>query len=186
MSWQCKQHGETCHSYVEGDLKELNADKVTPKTIKRWYENKHPNMDVNEYLAYIKKCIVWVEDKIGTLRMKKEYIQFVKDKRKFCTTRTKNKCLGRKRLISGSYFKPIDSGVIIDINEIFVWTMGTVTKENKELILNNEDTHREYPFDTWNNFISLLESLNKKINNFKIGVDEEMFTHFFVEVDKNV
>jgi len=127
-----------------------------------------------------------IEPHYSTLRMRPQYIDWTTEHRKFCTTRTKHKGMGEKELISGSYFKPKKSGVIIDIIEIWSWTLLNLANlpSKKEVILSNEDSRREAPFDTWSNFIKLLEEINKS----KIGNEQIMYTHFYKVINdgKNI
>lgn len=109
------------------------------------------------------------ETEMKLLRMQETYILWTSNGNKTATTRTKNKGTGRFELVWGSRFKPIKSGVCIEIYQIVDWTRATISERLKERILKAEN------FTDWNTLIGILEKLNKR----KIGVDDVLYTHFY-------
>lgn len=128
------------------------------------------NLDV--YCACLKAVLMGEDggEEMKLLRMKKEYIDWTAQQKKRATTRTKNKGGGEFELVSGSRYKPVKSGVQIYVYEVLTWTIRSITPKWKAGILAFEN------FDDWETFISVLEKLNKR----KIGLDEELYTHFYV------
>lgn len=91
------------------------------------------------------------------LRMKEIYIFWAKQGKKTATTRLRLLPLGEPlELVSGSYFKPKKSGVVVVIKEVFSWTLDSITEELKLKIIKLEN------FKTWEEFVKVLEEINKK------------------------
>lgn len=101
--------------------------------------------------------------------MKPEYIEWAKQGIKTATTRTKDKGTGEFEFISGSRYKPIKSGVVVNIDEVFEWTPATITAEQQARILKAEN------FQTWGAFICVLAALNLR----PILPSDHLFTHFW-------
>ena len=125
-----------------------------------------------------------------TLRMTPENTEKVRRGEKTATTRMHRLSPGLRELISGSWFKPVRSGVIVEVSETAFlllnnngWTLrkaglGVVvcsvlwTARFKSLMAQYEG----YP--SWDEFITDLKRLNKKITD-----DTPLFT-FALEVKK--
>lgn len=111
---------------------------------------------------------------VATLRMKHEYIEWSISGRKWATTRLKVKEHGEYELLSGSRFKPVKSGVVIEILKSVMWTRSTMPGRWLEDILDAEDSSRD-KFGTKKEFIDELEKLNKKT----LGENTLLYTYFY-------
>jgi hypothetical protein len=115
------------------------------------------------------------------LRMKPEYVEWTKAGRKHATTRTKNKGLGQFELVTGSRYKPVKTGTVIEIREIIGWTPAAVSSDlafqrhllNAEgLYTTSNETDAEL---AWGLFLALLGKLNGR----KVKPTDKLYTHFF-------
>ena len=92
-------------------------------------------------------------------RMREIYIDWTRQGRKHCSTRLTKKDLGEKfELVSGSYYKPKKSGVIVEITSIMMWSQANIGDMMKEIIYKAEG------FQSWEEFINVLLEINKKKN----------------------
>lgn len=65
MTWQCKQHGKNCKSYVSSDMEELNNAKIKPENLREWYTKNFPcntKPEIDIVMKYYEKVIEWVEE----------------------------------------------------------------------------------------------------------------------------
>jgi len=105
------------------------------------------------------------------LRMKPEYIELTRQRKKTATTRLKDKGLGKVyELVSGSLFHPVKSGIRIKIFAVREWTLATITERDKEFLYQSEG------FPNWNRFWDVLTEINK---NKKIDSHTVFFSHWY-------
>jgi hypothetical protein len=52
MVWKCKQHGEGCQSYVQGEIEWINEKGITPKNIEKLSPADQ---------GFVEKAIIWVD-----------------------------------------------------------------------------------------------------------------------------
>ena len=83
------------------------------------------------------------------------YIEKTRKGIKTGTTRLHQLAIDDYELVSGSYYKPEKSGIIIKIENSIPFEPANATPMLKEQILKAED------FKTWEEYISVLEQLNK-------------------------
>jgi hypothetical protein len=107
------------------------------------------------------------------LRMKPEYIDWTKDGLKTATTRMKLKPCGEYELISGSYYKPKKSGLIIEITDIWAWTLNNLDAGRRMEIVKAEN------FKSWAEFMEIIQKINKDV---KIDGETLFYTHFYKKV----
>jgi hypothetical protein len=107
------------------------------------------------------------------LRMKEQYILWSMHGLKFATTRMKMKPCGDYELISGSYYKPKKSGLIIEITEIWAWTLNNLTIDKQKAIVAAEH------FNSWKEFMDVIREINK---GKKIDGETLFYTHFYKKV----
>ena len=103
------------------------------------------------------------------LRMKKEFIEFVKNGTKRATTRLKQKKNGEYELVSGSYYKPIKSGIIVRIHSYHAWKLNELSNHDKEVYAKDEG------FSSFKEFWDVLKEINKD----KLTEDTLVYTHWF-------
>lgn len=109
------------------------------------------------------------------LFMREEYIRWSLAGLKTATTRTRQlDMFSQYKLVSGNRFKPKDSGLVIRIDRILSWTPNDLSPachalERQEIL---EAEH----FESWGEFMSVLERLNKKK---RITPDTQLHTHFY-------
>jgi len=100
--------------------------------------------------------------------MKPEYIGWTGLGKKRATTRLKPKHLGEYSLISGSYYKPIKSGCVIDVYAVVKWTLKAPYWFKFRIA-------EEEGFGSWEEFIIVLLEINKG----KIDEDTILYTHYY-------
>ena len=103
------------------------------------------------------------------MRMKEEFIRWIQEGRKCATTRLKPKECKVYELVSGSWYKPVKSGVIIKVFRRIEWSLNTIKEADKDIIYQAEG------FRSWNQFWGVL----KEINGSKLKNDTKLYTHWF-------
>jgi hypothetical protein len=102
------------------------------------------------------------------LRMKPEYIGWTGRLKKKATTRLKEKDRGEYELVSGSYYKPVKSGCVIEIHSRLVWTLAAPSWFKNRIA-------KDEGFEDWMEFVEVLEKIAKR----KIADDEILYTHYY-------
>jgi hypothetical protein len=105
--------------------------------------------------------------------MKQEYINWTRDGLKTATTRMKLKICGEYELVSGSYYKPKKSKLIIEITDIWAWTLNNLNAGRRMEIVKAEN------FKSWSEFMEVIQKINKDV---KIDGETLFYTHFYRKV----
>ena len=105
-----------------------------------------------------------------TLRMMPEYIEWVTQGKKWATTRLKYNGDTEYELISGSYYKPIKSGVKIRVTSVYDWYPNLALPIEREREIVKAENFKD---------IRELIAVLMKLNKGKIDTATPLHTIFF-------